>query len=316
MSDRSEIDVAMRLVAWLNAERATVLLLMTLLAAWLPLTRAWRAARGTALRPMLIWGGLAVGLATVAQVCGLVEPLGTGRPWMGRFTYLSALASLASLLSALNARTPGEGAWALLMAMLIVVFLIPWLEEPGRFRQAQELRILRLDAPWTIFFILVAGTGVTNYLPTRYGPAAILLGIGYALEYLGLTHAGLPPDARVAAWSGFSWCLALAIWIGYGRARARPVQAAGAAQALNRSWFWFRDHWGVVWGLRIAERFNKSAELSKWPCRLGWFGIAMIGEDHDSTKTDQAPIPEVAVSTFRGLLRRFAKPERLEEIGD
>jgi len=293
----------MHILGWVNAEWAPAILLLFLSAAFHPLARAWFAARGTSLRPVLVWAFLAVGLAIAAQVCGLTEPLASGRPWMGRFTYLSTLASLAALLSVLNARTPGAGAWALLMAMLVVVFLIPWLEEPGRFHQAQGLRLLRLDAPWTIFFILVAGTGVTNYLPTRYGPAAIILGLGYALEYLSLTRPDWSSDARAAAWSGFSWCLAAAVWTAYLRAgRSR------GDDPLSTVWLWFRDHWGVVWGLRIAERFNKSAELSHWPCRLGWFGVVGASEEEAASVSDQA------VSTFRGLIRRFVRIERLKQI--
>jgi hypothetical protein len=293
----------MQWLARVNADWVPAVLILLLLAALYPLARAWNAARGTSLRPVLVWAVAAVGLAIAAQVCGLREPLASGRPWMGRFTYLATLASLAALLSVLNARTPGAGAWAILMAMLVVVFLIPWLEEPGRFHQAQGLRLLRLDAPWTIFFILVAGTGVTNYLLTRYGPAAILLGFGYSLEYLSLTRPDWSSDARVAAWSGLSWCLAAAVWTAYLRAgRVR------GGDRLSSAWLWFRDHWGVVWGLRIAERFNKSAELSHWPCRLGWFGT--VGTSDGAAAT----VPDAAVSTFRGLLRRFARPERLEEI--
>lgn len=293
----------MQWLAWVNADWTLAVLGLILASALIPVMRAWFAARGTSLRPVLVWAFLAVGLAIAAQGCGLAEPLASGRPWMGRFTYLSTLASLAALLSVLNARTPGAGVWALLMAMLVVVFLIPWLEEPGRFRQAQGLRLLRLDAPWTIFFILVAGTGVTNYLPTRYGPAALILGLGYALEYLSLTRPDWSSDARAAAWSGFSWSLAAAVWTAYLRAgRVR------GGDPLSSTWLWFRDHWGVVWGLRIAERFNKSAELSRWSCRLGWFGTVGASEE------EAASVPEQAVPTFQGLIRRFVKIERLEGI--
>lgn len=306
----AQVENRMNLLARLNSEWASAVLIVLLAASFHPLSRAWTAARGTALRPVILWGLGAVALAVAAQLCGVVEPLEAGRPWLGRFTYLSTLASLAALLSVLNARTPGAGAWAVLMTMLVVVFLIPWLEEPGRFHQARGLRLLRLDAPWTIFFILVAGTGVTNYLPTRYGPAALALGLGYVLEYLSLTRPDWPAEARAAAWSGFSWSLAAAVWTARRRARReRPVSTA-PGDALNQTWLWFRDHWGVVWGLRIAERFNKSAESARWPCRIGWFGT-IAGSEGEPAST-----PVAAVSTFRGLLRRFIKPERLREICD
>src|SRR5262245_58400681 len=119
--------------------------------AW-PWYRAWRCARGTALRPALVWLALAVLAAAAAQLVGRDEPVGGGRPGAGRLTYLSALATLAALVSVLNARSPGERVWAGLMTLLIMVFLIPWLEGPWRLRRAQGLAQLHLDSPWTIFY--------------------------------------------------------------------------------------------------------------------------------------------------------------------
>ena len=64
--------------------------------------------RGTALGAAVIWAGLAVGLGLVSQVVAWSEPLASGRPLAGHWTYLSALATLAALISVLNARTPGR----------------------------------------------------------------------------------------------------------------------------------------------------------------------------------------------------------------
>src|SRR5947208_3656306 len=59
-----------------------------------PLLRAWRAAGGTALRPAVLWGGVAVGFAVVAQALAWSEPLAGGRPLAGHWAYLSMLATL------------------------------------------------------------------------------------------------------------------------------------------------------------------------------------------------------------------------------
>ena len=75
----------------------------------------------------------------VAQAAALTQPLASGRPLAERFTYLYVLALLAALGSVLNARQPGGKAWAVLMALLVVVFLIPWLEDQTRLRRANSM---------------------------------------------------------------------------------------------------------------------------------------------------------------------------------
>ncbi|HMB06234.1 MAG TPA: hypothetical protein VKP69_21180 [Isosphaeraceae bacterium] len=269
-----------------------------------PVARARRAARGTALGSAVAWAGVAVGLGLVAQVSALAEPLATGRPGAGHWAYLSALATLAALLSVLNARRPGGGAWALLMLLLVLVFLIPWLEGPGLARRAQGLARLRLDPPWTLFFGLLVAAGVTNYLPTRYGPAAAWLALGLGLEYLGLTRGDWPPARRGVAWSAVPWTLAVAVRV----AGARSRRGAEARPGLEAAWLWFRDHWGVVWALRVQERFNRSAEAQGWPVRLGWYGA--VPSPGVEASDDALAMAE---ATLKGLLRRFAEPSRVDE---
>src|SRR5262249_47983070 len=237
-----------------------------------PWHRAWRSTRGTALRPALIWVALALVLSVMAQFAALGEPMGTGRPWAGRLTYLAVLATLAALVSVLNARAPGGTVWAGLMVLLVVVLLIPWLEGPWRLRRAQGLAQLQLDAPWSIFYGLLVLIGLTNSLPTRFGAAAGWLALGFVLEYLGLTRGDWPAERRALLWSSASWTLAACLWT----ARFRAGRAPAARARLERLWFWFRDLWGVVWALRIQERFNRTAELKAWPVRLGWFGMEPV----------------------------------------
>ena len=169
-------------------------LMVALCGAIRPWLCAWKGAEGTALRGALAWAGLTVVLGLLAQVQALLELPETGRPWTGRITYLMVLAMLASLTSVLGARNPGGRAWAILMVLLVVVFLIPWLEAGGRLRRAQGLGQVQLDSPWTLFYGLLVLAGVTNFLPTRYGLAAISLGAGLVLELLGLTPRRL--DSR------------------------------------------------------------------------------------------------------------------------
>ena len=86
------------------------------------------------------------------------------------------------------------------MGILVLVLLIPWLEGPtcsGR----PAAWPLRLDAPWSLFYALLVIAGVTNYLPTRYGPAARAwrrrLRCSSTWAWRGATGRGTP-----RAWSG------------------------------------------------------------------------------------------------------------------
>lgn len=276
-------------------------------AAW-PWLRAWRAAEGTTLRGSLVWAALALGLGLLAQCVAVNELVGSGRPWTSRVTYLMVLAILAGLISVLGARNPGGGAWAMLMVLLVVVFLIPWLAVSGRVRRGAGPGPLLLDSPWTLFYGLLVLAGVTNYLPTRYGWAAGALGGGLVLEYFGLTSSPLSGRTMAQCWAGVAWALALSALLA-GRSAAGSLPRG---DRLDRLWFWFRDHWGVVWALRVQDRFNRTAEVSGWSARLTWYGAASV-VSAPSAKGDGTR-EELYGATLLGLLRRFAAPARLARV--
>jgi hypothetical protein len=285
-----------------DAERAPGWVLGGLATAVWPLVVAWRAARGTALRAAVVWGALAIVWGMVAQGRGLGESLAGGRPGAGHWAYLSALATLAALISVFNARRPGGGAWALLMALLVLVFLIPWLEGAGLASGGGAWERLHLESPWSWFFGILTLAGVINYVPTRYLPAAGWLALGLGWMWLALVTPSCPMAWRGTAWSASPWALAVASWT----AEICSRRAATGRNRLERLWFPFRDHWGTVWGLRIQERLNRSAEAAGWPIRLSWHGVVPA-----PGRSGQDELPEAAAATFKGLLRRFADEERI-----
>ena len=189
------------------------------------------------------------------------------------------------------------------MSLLVVVFLVPWLEGSGLVREGGGWDRLRLTAPWTIFYGLLVVAGVTNFLPTRLKGASVCLGMAFAFEYLGLTRLDWPREFRGRAWDAVALCLAWAAWAGDFETR-NPDRAA---PGLDRLWAWFRDSWGVVWALRVQERFNRVAESSGWPIRLTWGGVVSVKPGHPPE------IPPEATATLAGLLRRFATSARIEE---
>ena len=129
------------------------------------------------------------------------------------------------------------------------------------------------------------------------------------LEYLALTRTDWAAGRRAVLWEWVAWTLALSVWI----ARQSERRTPAARGECERLWFWFRDHWGVVWALRIAERFNRTAELAGWPVRLTWFGLEPLTGLSPSEPPD---LPDEALPTLKSLLRRFARPERLDQAAE
>ncbi len=289
----------------LDPSRAPFWVLVALVSTALPLARAWRAAKGTALRPAVAWAAFAVGFGIVTEFLALRESRVEGWPWASHASYLSSLATLAALISVLNARRPGSGAWAILMVLLVVVFLLPWLEGLGLARRSSPWDRLRLEMPWSLFYGLVLLAGATNFLPTRYGPASLILGLSLGMELLGMTQTEWPLPRRGLVLAAFPWGLALALWV----ADARSLHGGSPRPGLNQVWFRFRDHWGVVWALRIQERWNRTAESAGWPFRLTWQGLAMQPGASTDDHTDSRSLAE---STLKGLLRRFADEDVFE----
>jgi hypothetical protein len=240
-------------------------------------------------------------LGLAAQLASFDTPSETGRPSAGHWAYLSSLATLATLISVLGARRPGGGAWSILMGLLMLVFLIPWLEGSGLANGSNGLDRLRLDPPWAIFFALLALAGVTNYLPTRYGPAAIPVGASLLAELLALLPDVLAPRSRAIVWSIGPMLGALGVFT----AAIISIRPRPDRTRFDDLWLWFRDGWGVVWALRVRERFQRAAESSGWPIHLSWNGL----QPADGTPLDD--VPEDALRTLSGLLKRFADPESL-----
>ena len=279
-----------------------------LLTAIVPISRAWRSTRGTALRPSVIWAAIAWALAVASQVVAGYEPLSTGRPGSGQLVYLATLALLASGVSVLGARRPGSGAWAILNGLLGLILLVPWLEGVGLAGGRPAIDRLRLEMPWSLFVGLLGFAGVSNYLPTRHGLAASLAGVAIGLELLGLTQSGWPPEIRATIWTLSACVLGLSAWSSDGSKRAIVADN----DPLGRLWAWHRDAWGAAWGLRMLDRFNRAADAAGWPIRLEWGGPIVDGQVPELDPTTRLE----AARTLKALLRRFADPARVDEAAE
>jgi hypothetical protein len=255
---------------------------LILLTGTYPLWRAWRANRRTSLVYALLWAAAAwVAWTTAVWVAALGD---WGQTETAR--YVAFCLTGCAAVSVLGARRPGAGPWNFVVAGLLAVLLVPLAYGLGR---------PRLEIAHTIFLAGTVAVGVLNYLPTRLAPAAVLVAVGCAVETMGW----LDPQK----WGGEPvlpagpFLVGLAPWVAY-------LQVAGWTPPPNefdRLWLQFRNRFGLVWGQRVREQFNRSAANAGWPVHLRWQGLRrQPGTDMPDTEVQQQ-----IVSTLRALLKRF-----------
>jgi hypothetical protein len=224
---------------------------VALLTGFWPIGAAWAELRGSTLRH-------AVGWAAAAWLAWCLTPLAPE----GLLPYLALCLTACAGVAVLGARRPGVGAWHFVVAGLLVVLLRPLLEGVGE---------LRLNAGHVATLAVALAVGLGNYLPTRQGPAALVMGGVCAAHLMG--HPPHPAWPLAAAW--LAWLLS--------RRRGR---------GLSEEWRAFRDRYGFAWAARQREQFNAAAANAGLAARIGW---SAEGDDADGR----------AVALLRSTLKRF-----------
>jgi hypothetical protein len=257
--------------------------LVLVLTGMIPLATAWRANRGSSLRHALAWGGAAwagwaVALATTALQAEGESPAAC---------YLALCLTGCAAVAVLGARRPGVGPWHFVVLGLLVVLLLPLAEGalPGKGFQLGTVR--------AVFLAGALAVGVVNYLPTRLGGAAALVGLACAVA-LGVVMG--PTDGlRCLPLAGL--LLAAAPWGAW--AMSRPTRDLAGVDGI---WLGFRDRFGLAWGLRVREQFNRAAANAGWPVELGWGGLHATGGAPPDPATRAA-----MTAALRGLTQRFGQ---------
>jgi hypothetical protein len=245
---------------------------MLLATALYPLWKAWRANRRTSLEHAVWWAVAAWAAWLLAFVFG-------GDGLLGRYVALS-LTGCAGV-AVLGARRPHIGAWDFVVLSLLAVLLLPVAQGGGK---------PTLGLPYLIFLGVTVAFGWLNYLPTRLLPAALLFGVGAGAELARVGGVGM--DAVLL--SSERIVMALSPWV----ALACFARQRSAASAVDREWLSFRDRYGVVWGQRSREQFNRAAIHAGWPIVLSWHGLEL-------TQNKPAPLEDEVLVTLRAVLKRF-----------
>lgn len=256
-----------------------------------------RYLRGTTLLAPWMWacGSL---LVLVAVEAAAAAALGEPPAWLAHLRYLAAVTTLAPSMAVLGAKRPQDRAWQWIVLSLLVILALPSL-------RALALGALRVPAPhaaWRWFLAILMAAGLLNYLPTRFWLAGLLAFAGQLLllaDYLPrLPLVASHPLLGLASLAAATAAAAYWAW-----RRRRTV-----VEPLDRLWLDFRDLFGLLWSLRVAERLNASASLYGWNIHLGWTGFQMAeGHQANAVVSPATPpeVPEAVLKALQALLWRF-----------
>jgi hypothetical protein len=161
-------------------------------------------------------------------------------------------------------------------------------------------RAVEWNLPGTLLLAGILLVAVVNYLATRLAPSALLLAVALTGEGLLLRSEGTLKQGelvRTISWSA----LAAVPWLAYWLLRRRPP----GPSEFDRIWLAFRDRFGLVWGQRVREQFNRAAENAGWSLRLRWQGLRILP---GATVPDSENQREI-VAVLQSMLKRFGREE-------
>ena len=225
----------------------------------------------------------------------------------------AASLSFCPTMSVLGAKRPQDKAWNFIVLSLWVVLVLP----------ALEAVTLHLDQPFDLstarsWFVLVL---IVVCAANRVGTRGTLAGLVFAAAQLLLFAPYLPLgiDTLVihSAGGGLS-LLSLAIGIDV----VNTYWGRPGRHGWDRLWLDFRDTFGTLWALRVAERINAASEICDWQLRLAWGGFRFENADSQVASTQAVPLDDETQASLRtttaNLLRRFVTNEwmhaRLEVV--
>lgn len=256
--------------------------------------------RDTTLAWPLVW---CVAAWFVFSVALLSTPImGTDFP-----SYIAAVTIVSPTLALLGAKRPQNGVWQFIVATMLGILLFPVLKGYAFGDHRTQVPTLYR---WLICAHIVIG--FVNYLPTRFAVPATLFGTA---QYF-ICRSYLPFSSG-DKWNDYSYalpCLIGAFFWAEWSADFGPN--AAPLPGMSRLWRDFRDAYGLVWGLRVAERLNAAATKHRWRVEFTWYGI--VGDPHSELRSLSGELllvkldPELRHRIERELrshLRRFVSHE-------
>lgn len=258
----------------------------------------YRSLSRTTLNGAVTWAGLAFVAVGMVEAAAVLSDVGSAW-WLPPLRFAAAVFSFCPLMSVLGARRPHHVLWQFIVFSLWGMLILPALEvgllRPGRALEVHDLR------GWFLWVLLAVQ--FINYPPfLRYGWAAMVVcGCQAVLlaEHLPLVRTLAPDWLRVAAIAAST-----AAWVICAVLVARSVRPE--TRGLQTVWFDFRDLYGTLWAMRIAQRINGAAELNDWSLRasLGGFYDSASGQRWEDSDESHG-LSDALRTNLRNLFRRF-----------
>lgn len=260
----------------------------------------WRLPRlhGTTLVAPWAWtiGALASLVGSEAVIFGQIFG-----PWLNEpLRFIAAVSTFCPAMAILGAKRPQDRGWKFIVASLWLLLAMP----------AIQTLLMRPGEPvyvypaWSWFFWMLIGLGWTNYLLTRFWLSASLVALAQGV--LLAKHLPGWPDSLLPMRPD----LAIGILVSAALLWAWQLAPKGSrSPTINHVWIDFRDWFGAVWALRVAERLRASSAMYDWQLDVTWQGFPQL----DPPGSLPVEVEQAAAKSLRIMLRRFVSPEWIDE---
>ena len=258
----------------------------------------WKATRGTTLTGVWMWALLS--FLSVAGVEGalLWNNSTASTSFNEALRYLAAVTTFCPIMAQLGAKRPQVQVWPLVVASLWVILCLP----AGEFLLLKQGALMEISSARSWFLVVLSLVGLCNNLPNRFWPAVLLLVCAQTL----LLYPQLPGSTDLLHLN-HSVLWALVLIPGAALLHILGWPAERTCSESDRLWFDFRDHYGMLWALRLAQRVNEDQQHKGTV--LGWSGF----RSHASEPGSEIDLNDPSVRQFRSLLTRFVSAQWLAQ---
>lgn len=279
---------------------------------------SWGSRRlsSTTLMAPWYWAAVAVLSITVTELFldGLSDQTGNLR--FAPLRYLSAIFIFCPIVALLGAKRPQDRAWQWIVLSLWMILALP-----AATALLYSHPTFQLGTVWCWFLLILIAISAANYLATPYWISGLFVGAAQlcllSVQLPWIWYWGEFPPGQETSGSAvmIALCLLLAAALSVQLiARWRRISPPSRLSGLDRTWLEFRNRYGVLWGLRVADRINRTAKRHGMSFRLRWDGFWPTDEQGTSNRAarlqeDPTEIPPTAEQMFISLLRRFVSED-------